>query len=415
MRSCTWAAGLAAIAAAASACSSVIPMLPSEGGPSWIEVRSQHFTLWTDASGRRGRELIRDMEHHWEVIGRAMNAPQGTHSFVIALRDGTEIAAYLPRGVVAAVWDSDGPTLQPGIVLSAYAHDYDHVISHELTHVISSGIIANQPHWLSEGIATYFEMADLDAGEASVQIGIPRGDRTSYLHAQPPIDATELFACRDHTCIDEPFYATSWATVSFLLNTRFDQLSRFFERLNALPRNRRGEAWRRAWSDAFPDLPPDQLDRQLGEWLVTGQVRLPRIAVKTQDYPTTGRWLADADALAARSLLKLMFSHDIKSVTDQLAQSLALDHTNVLARLVEASLNQGIASADARATATAHPDDWRAWWLVGFALQQKPAAAVERSLALAKMCALIGEDQDACARSPSHQVVPIPHLDVARP
>jgi hypothetical protein len=102
-------------------------------------------------------------------------------------------------------------------------------------------------------------------------------------------------------------------------------------------------------------------------------------------------------------------------VTDQLTQSLALDATNVLARLVETSLNQAIAPADARATATAHPDDWRAWWLVAFALQQKPAAATERALAMSKMCALIGEDQDACAHSPSHQTLPIPHLDIAQP
>ncbi|HEY0195654.1 MAG TPA: DUF1570 domain-containing protein [Kofleriaceae bacterium] len=395
--------GMAAIAA--SACSSVIPQLPSLGGPGWIEVRSEHFTLWTDASGRRGRELVREMEHHWQVIGRAMNAPQTGRSFVIALRDAQETAAYLPRNVVAAVWDSDGPTLQPGIVLSAYAHDYDHVISHELSHVISSGIIANQPHWLSEGIATYFEMADLDAGQASVQIGIPRDDRTGYLHAHPPINAGELFACRDHTCIDGAFYATSWATVSFLLNTRFDQLATFFARLNALPHGRRGEVWRQAWTEAFPDLPPAQLDRQLGEWLVTGQVHLPRITVASRDYPATGRWLDDADALAARSLLKLMFSHDIEAVTDQLTQALALDRTNVLARLVEASLHQAVAPADARATAAAHPDDWRAWWLVAFALQPKPAAAGERSRALARMCALLGEDPDRCAHSPTHQTV----------
>lgn len=404
-----------ASAVLAGCASGVVPLLPSDGGPDWIEVRSKHFTLWTDASGRRGRELVREMEHHWQVIGRAMNAPQDSHSFVIALRDATETSAYLPRGVVAAVWDSDGPTLQPGIVVSAYAHDYDHVISHELSHVISAGIIANQPHWLSEGIATYFEMADLDAGRTTVQIGLPRDDRTGFLHRQQPISAADLFACRDHTCIDGPFYATSWAMVSFLLNTRFDQLTRFFARLNALPHDRRGDAWRRAWREAFPDLTPERLDHELAEWLVSGTVHLPRIDVSTEDYPVTGRWLGDADALAARSLLKLMFSHDVDDITDQLRRSLKLDPTNVVARLVEASLHQGLAPADARATAAAHPDDWRAWWLVAYALQPKPAAAIERAAALTRMCTLVGEDQDDCAHSPRHQNVPTPHLDVARP
>ncbi|HEX4419630.1 MAG TPA: DUF1570 domain-containing protein [Kofleriaceae bacterium] len=389
--------------AASAACAAVVPPLPSKGGPPWIEIQSAHFTLWTDAPPQRARELMSELEHHYQVIVLAMNTAPTKRSFVIALRDSWEVAAFLPRTAVASAWEADEPTRQPAIVLSAATQNRDHVISHELTHLISFGIIANQPHWLSEGIATYFEMAELDPGEVTVRIGVPRDDRAGYLHAFPPLPAAELFACRDHTCIDEAFYATSWAVVSFLLNEHFDELAHYFQRLNALPRDRQGETWARAWSEAFPDLPPDKLDRELREWLVTGKVRLPLIDVTVKDYPSTSRRLGDADALAVRSLLQLLFTHDVTAVRDQLAAAFTVDRTNVLARLVEAALMQAIAPGDARATAAAHPGDWRAWWLVAFAASQHTAAATaERRAALTRMCALTGD----CGRAIAHRAPP---------
>ncbi len=101
------------------------------------------------------------------------------------------------------------------MLLAANSDDNDHIVSHELTHVISYGIIANQPHWLVEGIATYFEMADLDSDEKSVEIGVPRSDRIRILSRSEPLSAAKLFARGEPRCMDGVFYASSWAVFLF--------------------------------------------------------------------------------------------------------------------------------------------------------------------------------------------------------
>ena len=45
-----------------------VPAVPSQGGPAWIELASEHFTVWTDASRGRGVEMIREMEHLRQVV-----------------------------------------------------------------------------------------------------------------------------------------------------------------------------------------------------------------------------------------------------------------------------------------------------------------------------------------------------------
>lgn len=91
----------------AVACGPAIPPLPSRGGPAWFEVTSEHFTLWTDASRARSRELVHKMEHHRQVVMRVMNnAPSKARIFVIALRNAREVAAYLPKEFAAAAWDA---------------------------------------------------------------------------------------------------------------------------------------------------------------------------------------------------------------------------------------------------------------------------------------------------------------------
>jgi len=372
------------------ACGSATPPLPSRGGPAWLEVTSEHFTLWTDASAERGREIVREMERRRQVVMTAMNdAPSKARSFAIALRSAREVAAYVPAQFVAVAWDAQNPTSQPGILLAANNDDDDHVVNHELTHVISFAIIKHQPHWLSEGIAIYFEMADLESNKTSVQIGMPRDDRPDILQQQSALPAATLFACEDSRCMDGRFYATSWALFSFLLNEHYDQLASYLQRLNEPSEDRRTKAW----AEAFPDLPPDKLDDELRAWLRVGKLRLPYIDVTVHDVATRERPLGDADALAARCLLDFKFKDEVTAMRT-LSEVLMIDRTNLLARLIDTSYTHSIELDDARATAAAHPDDWRAWRLLAFALKDSP----EHYRAMGRACALAGSEAPECDR-----------------
>ncbi|HET7504353.1 MAG TPA: hypothetical protein VFK02_25200 [Kofleriaceae bacterium] len=154
-----------------TACAPVVPSLPSQGGAAWVEIKSDHFTLWTDASPARGRQLVDDLERRRQIITAAMGqASSGATAFVIALRNSRERAAFMPLEFVGKAWNAYNITGQPGIFIAADQNDRDHVISHEMSHVVSFGVLPLQPAWLAEGIATYFEMVDVGEGDTSVKI-----------------------------------------------------------------------------------------------------------------------------------------------------------------------------------------------------------------------------------------------------
>jgi hypothetical protein len=183
------------------ACGPVVPPLPSRGGPVWVEIQSAHFTLWTDAPVERGQELVRELERRRQVITLAMNATSNAMTFVIAPRSRREMIEYVRPQFIGKAWPAANPSRRSGILFAANtSDDRDHIVAHELAHAISYGILHNQPSWLAEGIATYFEMIDVSSGDASVEIGVPREDRIRYLHGREPLGAEKLFACNPDTC-----------------------------------------------------------------------------------------------------------------------------------------------------------------------------------------------------------------------
>lgn len=405
-------------------CSAVI-RLPSQGGPAWFEVRSEHFTLWTDATPERGQEIVREMERRRQVILAAMRNPGSrTRTFVIALRDRLEADEYLRVNSEAMAWDADNPTGQPGILMAADDGNRRIVANHEMAHVFSFEVVAHQPRWLSEGIAQYFEAFALSADRTEVRLGVPRGDRLYFLSTRYPLPTADLFSCKVG-CGDSQFYATSWAVFSVLLNHHYAQFVRFLHLLDELydgsddwpwyklsdtlpaaerdrridqRRQRRRDREARAWREAFPDLPPDELDREVRDWLVSGKIRLPSVTVTLRDFPGTARRLGEADVLALRSWLELWFVDDMDAAQRDVDGALAVDRSNVLARLIKAALTQSITPDEARATAAAHPDDWRAQRLVMLA-SQGTAAADE---ALDRLCAMSANTAMECA----HRRVP---------
>src|SRR6476619_6909663 len=109
------------------ACGAELPPLPGRGGPSWLELESEHFTLWTDASTERADELMREMEQRYQVITLAMRGvPARTTSLVIALRDVREVLAYLPLPFIAMARNAANPAALPTVLLNANGNDRDH-------------------------------------------------------------------------------------------------------------------------------------------------------------------------------------------------------------------------------------------------------------------------------------------------
>ena len=278
------------------------------------------------------------------------------------------------------------------MMFHAETQDTIQLINHELTHLVSFGVIRHQPRWLAEGIGGYFETAELDETQTSVRIGLaPRQTIMLVLSRRALRPMADLVVGCTGPCIDSEFYASSWLLFTYLVNEHFDRLSRYLQRLNELPKGAHTTAWR----EVFPDLPPETLDRLLPVWIRLGEAALPRIEVTLRDYPSTLRPLGDADVLAVRSLLE--FKSDDAAARRNAEAALALDRTNLLALLIHAELTHFVSPDIASKVTAAHRDDWRAWWLLERALRGSP----EGDSARARMCSMSENAAPGCKSEPA--------------
>jgi hypothetical protein len=236
-------------------------------------------------------------------------------------------------------------------------------VTHEITHVISFNVIRSQPRWFAEGLANFFATVDLDPEHAKGKFGKPLDYIVRELHQTAPTHIARMFVCTELPCMDDMFYATAWAMFSFLANTYPQQLLRYAARLDQLPRDQQAQAW----TEVFPALTPDKFDAELRDWLAHGKHTEWEFNVRLQDWPIAERPLRDADVNAARALMRQMFAKPADPPPPELAAALAAEPTHLLARLVQQSYKLPVTVDDARRIADAHPDDWRAWLLLGTA------------------------------------------------
>lgn len=369
----------------------------SPGPGPWRELTSEHFTIWTDASPERARVLVPTMETLRQVVlGVSGFTETKGKSFVIAFDSLDEIHQYVAPQFIGKAWSGYSLLRQPVIVIAAESLAHDRrIVTHELTHSITYNVMANQPGWFAEGIAGYFETVRLDEGHANLDIGIPLEGRIDVLHRQGFTPIAQLFACDREACKDGRFYATTWALYTYLLNEHPAELTRYSQRLAATPLGSEPPSW----VSVVPSLPPDALERELVGWLQDGHIRVLRYNIQLRQWTATERPIAEADAFAAKGLLRYLTArHAVAS--PEVARALQLDPTNVLANMIRLAGEAKVPQELARSLTTAHPADWRAWYL---AWRAAPTRAESRE-ARAKTCALI-------AANP----VAVPIADCSRP
>jgi hypothetical protein len=212
---------------------------PDEKRAPWRQLTSAHFVVWTDASPARAQVLMRTIENLRQIVlGVSFFKTEAPgKSFVIAFNDMDEIREYLPVQFVARAWSSQNLLRQPVIVLAASSLDDDRrIVTHELTHVISFNAIEAQPSWFAEGLAGYFETVRLDEEHATVELGAPLDTRMAQLHHIGLMPMAALFACDQPACMDDRFYASAWALMTFLVNEHPAELMKYMERLTQTPK-----------------------------------------------------------------------------------------------------------------------------------------------------------------------------------
>ena len=246
---------------------------------------------------------------------------------------------------------------------------------------------------VSEGIAGYFETVRLDEGRASLDIGVPREGRlpSSCRTGSCRSPAVRVRATR---CEDEQFYATTWALFTFLLEEHPKELMHYIDALVATPLTEQAPEW----ATVVPSLPPETVDHELATWIHYGRIRVLKYTIKLRGWPQTERPITEADVLAAKGTVRYLTAPE-GSAAAEIDQSLALDPTNVLANLIRVAGDKSVSPELGHSLTSAHPDDWRAWYLAWRAAK----TFAESHEAREKTCSLlaahpVGVPIDECSK-----------------
>src|SRR5262249_41723644 len=137
--------------------------------PQWVEVRSPHFSVFTDAGEKRGRDAAVKFEQMRAVFGTLftkakVNLPVPLQ--IIALRNTKELRQFAPLWhgkptEVAGLFQAG--TDRSFIMLDMSVDDPWTVVFHEYAHQLLNGNITGQTQpWFDEGFAEYFSTIEVE-------------------------------------------------------------------------------------------------------------------------------------------------------------------------------------------------------------------------------------------------------------
>jgi tetratricopeptide (TPR) repeat protein len=208
-----------------------VSSMRANGKDAWIEIRSPHFLVVSNASDHDARKVADQFEQFREVFQAAfpkLRVDLGKPLIIFALKNEDSM-----RDLVPEYWEKKGSIHPDGIYVPAAdihsvvvrtdveASNPYHIIYHEYTHALMDLNFSGLPVWFSEGLAEFFGNSTLK--DKDVQIG-----QISPAHLQVlqdsrliPID-TLLRADHSSPYYNEQnrasvFYAESWAIVHYLM------------------------------------------------------------------------------------------------------------------------------------------------------------------------------------------------------
>ncbi|MBI1749831.1 MAG: DUF1570 domain-containing protein [Acidobacteria bacterium] len=291
--------------------------LAAEKDERWLEVRSPHFSVISNADEKLARRAAAQFEQFREVFRAVMpqwRVDSGTPLVILAVKDEKSLKAVLPER-----WDRKGSARPTGYFLRGLGKDYValrldavgdnpyHVIYHEYAHNLMSLNYAVVPLWLAEGLAEFFGHAVINAREAG--IGIPSSGQLWLLRKTNILPLETLFAVDymspyySEETKASIFYAQSWALTHYLMmsgrGARRPQIPEFLHLLA------QDVSAAEAATRAFGDLAA--LARQLDEYVRQGSYSSlkvpPRAAPDETSYLVRDVPLAESLAVRADFLL----------------------------------------------------------------------------------------------------------------
>lgn len=278
----------------------------------WIEVRSPHFAVVSDAGEERARRVAAMLETIREVFTQALPAVaprEGPPLEVFAVTDQDELRELLPRfaerdprrmplGVYVPTTDKNFIVL----LESARGENPYETVFHEYFHSLASPVIPWAPAWFHEGIAEFWENTIIKRD--TVETGRPSEASLSTVRNERWMSFEELLSA-DRTVTNSlsprwttVFYAQSWLILHYvMLGDRTGRLREGITPYLQLTRN--GEASVDAFVEVFGDL--EDFEQLLRQYLRRFQYQALEIDkprnIEPESYTAT---VLSEDQLAAR-------------------------------------------------------------------------------------------------------------------
>lgn len=229
---------------AALAVSTLLAVPPAK--ERWIQVDTDNFTLFSNASGSRTVKIGENLERLREILaittkGMDINSPLATYIYVFKNersydpykigRDGKP-----DRDLIGWFYGTE-ETNYVTVDASSGSAPFE-VVYHEYLHYFLDNNLPGVPLWFDEGMAEYYSTFRVN-GEWG-EIGLPLETHLAWLASEPMIPLERLFAVR-HSSPEYnddnrkgTFYAQSWALVHLLMSGDEDRRKRFNRLVNLL-------------------------------------------------------------------------------------------------------------------------------------------------------------------------------------
>ena len=284
----------------------------------WTEVRTEHFTIVTDAAASAAGSIGRRLEDFADLLQTlypGLRAFPALPTDVYVFRSDAEMKDFTPKGVESISGYSMAGTGRSLFVTSAEieSEERGQVICHEFTHLFIGANFADMPLWLNEGLAQYYQTFRQRGGRRA-DFGHELEGRAEWLDSHPYASLEVLFAMNTQAHayqlaneLRTTSYTEGWAIVHYLRADRA-RAARFDSVLVAM---RRGVAAPTAFRAQFPSDQWEALIRSVQQYVHTGMLQNSSVTLAAQnDQDTRDHPLSDADALAALGDLALALNAD---------------------------------------------------------------------------------------------------------
>lgn len=216
----------------------------SASDPDWIEVKSEHFRVITDAGEKKGRQVadrFEEMRSAFALMFRRKTLNEPVPLTIIAFRNTREIRQYSPifQGKVVELAGFFVPGGDENFVAIDMSREGSwETVRHEYAHDLLNANYPETAPWFDEGFAEF--LSSLTLTEKEAQLGAPIPEAATLAQGKK-LGLLELFEVQHHSETynksgqrREMFYVQSWLVVHYLFDTdQTGKASRYFTLINA--------------------------------------------------------------------------------------------------------------------------------------------------------------------------------------